>query len=69
MQRFEADMEHSFGIAKSKDRTCGICMEVVMEKPKPQARFGIMPSCNHCFCLECLRKWRQAKQFEHKIVR
>ena len=32
-------------------------------------RFGILPSCNHCFCLPCIRKWRQAKQFEHKIIR
>ena len=33
------------------------------------SRFGILPSCNHCFCLPCIRKWRQAKQFEHKIIR
>ena len=32
-------------------------------------RFGILPSCNHCFCLSCIRKWRNAKQFEHKIIR
>jgi len=44
-------------------------MEVVMEKKGNEARFGIMPNCNHCYCLECLRKWRKAKQFEHKIVR
>ncbi len=35
----------------------------------PVRRFGILPSCNHCFCLTCLRKWRQERQFEHKIVR
>ena len=40
-----------------------------MEKKGNEARFGIMPNCNHCYCLECLRKWRKAKQFEHKIVR
>ena len=33
------------------------------------SRFGILPNCNHCFCLSCIRKWRQAKQFEHKIIR
>ena len=32
-------------------------------------RFGILPNCTHCFCLPCIRKWRQAKQFEHKIIR
>jgi len=70
MKQHEADMEQAFAVAKSKDRTCGICMEVVVEKmPKTEARFGIMPNCNHCFCLSCLRKWRQAKQFENKIIR
>jgi len=70
MQQHEAEMEQAFAVAKSKERTCGICMEIVMEKmPKTEARFGIMPNCNHCFCLTCLRKWRQAKQFENKIIR
>lgn len=69
MKQHEAEMEQAFAVAKSKDRTCGICMEVVVDKPKSEARFGIMPNCNHCFCLACLRKWRQAKQFENKIIR
>lgn len=69
MEHHEAAMVHSFAVAKSKDKTCGICMEVIMDKPKGEARFGIMPNCNHCYCLTCLRKWRQAKQFEHKIIR
>ena len=62
-------MENAFAVARSKEKTCGICMEVVMDKPKGEARFGILPNCNHCFCLSCLRTWRQAKQFEHKIIR
>jgi len=70
LRQHELDMEQSFAIARSRDKTCGICMEVVVDKqPKSRARFGIMPNCNHCFCLDCLRTWRQAKQFEHKIVR
>lgn len=69
MSQHEVEMELAFAVARSKDKTCGICMEVIMDKPKSEARFGIMPSCNHCFCLTCLRKWRQAKQFEHKIIR
>ena len=28
----ERDMEHSFRMAKSIDKACGICMEVVVEK-------------------------------------
>jgi len=63
-------MDLAFAFAKSKDKTCGICMEIIVEKqPNSEARFGIMPNCNHCFCISCLRKWRQAKQFEHKITR
>jgi len=70
MKQYEVEMEQAFAVAKSRERTCGICMEIVMEKmPKTEARFGIMPNCNHCFCLSCLRKWRQAKQFENKIIR
>lgn len=69
MKQHEAAMELAFAMAKSKDKTCGICMEVVMEKPKFEARFGIMPNCNHCYCLSCLRKWRQVKQFEKGIIR
>jgi len=65
----EKDMETSFAVARSKEKTCGICMEVVLDKPKGEARFGILPACTHCFCLPCIRKWRQAKQFEHKIIR
>lgn len=66
----EENMEHSFAIARSKDKACGICMEIVMEKqPSSEQRFGIMSDCNHIFCLSCIRKWRGAKQFERKIVR
>ncbi|XP_040579046.1 E3 ubiquitin-protein ligase makorin-1 [Lepeophtheirus salmonis] len=69
IQKHEAEMEIAFAVARSKEKTCGICMEVVLEKEEGDARFGIMPNCNHCFCLPCLRTWRQAKQFDNKIVR
>jgi len=69
LQEHENNMELSFAVARSREKTCGICMEVVLDKPKGEARFGILPSCNHCFCLSCIRKWRSAKQFEHKIIR
>ncbi|XP_047475501.1 probable E3 ubiquitin-protein ligase makorin-1 isoform X1 [Penaeus chinensis] len=66
----EAEMEHSFAVARSRDKVCGICMDTVMERPlASQRRFGILPNCGHCFCLNCIRKWRQSKQFENKIVR
>ncbi|TRY70267.1 hypothetical protein TCAL_11375 [Tigriopus californicus] len=69
MQSHEEAMEVSFAVARSKDKTCGICMETVLDKNKGEARFGILPNCTHCFCLSCLRTWRQAKQFENKIIR
>lgn len=69
IKQHEKDMELSFAIARSKDKTCGICFDTIMEKNGREKRFGILPNCNHIFCLECIRKWRQAKQFENKIVR
>ncbi|XP_025108196.1 probable E3 ubiquitin-protein ligase makorin-1 [Pomacea canaliculata] len=70
VQEHERDMELSFAIARSQDKSCGICMETVMEKnPAAERRFGILENCNHCFCLSCIRTWRCAKQFEKVIVR
>ncbi|XP_033149274.1 probable E3 ubiquitin-protein ligase makorin-1 [Drosophila busckii] len=69
LQQHEQAMELSFAIAQSKDKTCGICFDTIMEKVGKEKRFGILPNCNHIFCLECIRTWRQAKQFEHKITR
>ncbi|KAG8042085.1 hypothetical protein G9C98_000076 [Cotesia typhae] len=55
---------------RSRSKACGVCFEVIMEKTsREQRRFGILPNCNHCFCLSCIRKWRQAKQFDNKIIR
>ena len=66
----EKAMEKSFAVQRSLGKTCGICMDVVVEKQPPsEARFGILSSCNHVYCLACIRKWRAAKQFENKIVR
>jgi E3 ubiquitin-protein ligase makorin len=65
----EKEMEIAFSIQRSKEKTCGICFDVVWEKDGREQRFGILPNCNHCFCLECIRTWRQAKQFDNKIIR
>lgn len=69
IKQHEKNMELSFAIARSKEKSCGICFEVIMEKANGEQRFGILPNCNHCFCLSCIRKWRQARQFENKIIR
>ncbi|KZS05786.1 putative E3 ubiquitin-protein ligase makorin-1 [Daphnia magna] len=66
----KVDMEKSFAVARSRDKACGICMEIIWEKlPSTKQRFGLLPNCSHCFCLDCIRKWRQEKQFENKIIR
>ncbi|XP_022914794.1 probable E3 ubiquitin-protein ligase makorin-1 isoform X2 [Onthophagus taurus] len=69
IKQHERDMELSFAIARSKEKICGICFETIMQKTAVEQRFGILPNCNHCFCLTCIRRWRQAKQFENKIIR
>jgi E3 ubiquitin-protein ligase makorin len=65
----EKEMEIAFSIQRSKEKTCGICFDIVWDKVGKEQRFGILPNCNHCFCLECIRTWRQAKQFDNKIIR
>ena len=40
---------------------CGICLEVVLQKPKPHNKFGLL-SCEHAFCLGCIRGWRSTNQ-------
>ncbi|XP_071438857.1 probable E3 ubiquitin-protein ligase makorin-1 [Hetaerina americana] len=69
MKNHERDMEISFAIQRSKDKTCGVCFEVILEKAPRKRKFGILPSCNHCFCLACIRRWRQAKNFDSSIRR
>nr|KAF6469935.1 makorin ring finger protein 1 [Molossus molossus] len=70
IEAHEKDMELSFAVQRSKDKVCGICMEVVFEKANPsERRFGILSNCNHTYCLKCIRKWRSANQFESKIIK
>ncbi|KAK7802257.1 hypothetical protein U0070_000819 [Myodes glareolus] len=68
VEAHERDMELSFAVQRSMDKVCGICMEVVYEKADPSdRRFGILFSCNHTYCLKCIRRWRSATQFENRI--
>lgn len=70
MQQHEQDMELSFAVQRSQDKTCGICMDVVWQKePASARRFGILSNCQHVYCLDCIRKWRGSRQFETKIIR
>ncbi|XP_068107898.1 E3 ubiquitin-protein ligase makorin-2 [Hyperolius riggenbachi] len=70
MAAFELDMEKAFAFQASQDKVCSICMEVVYDKASPlERRFGILSSCNHTYCLSCIRQWRCAKQFENPVIK
>uniref|UniRef100_A0A182MV24 RING-type E3 ubiquitin transferase n=1 Tax=Anopheles culicifacies TaxID=139723 RepID=A0A182MV24_9DIPT len=69
IREHELEMEHAFAVQRSRDKTCGICLEVVMEKRAREQRFGILPNCKHTFCLGCIRTWRKATNFANKIKR
>ncbi|MED6143467.1 hypothetical protein PIB30_006419 [Stylosanthes scabra] len=39
---------------------CSICLEHVLGKPRPSLRkFGLLPECDHAFCLHCIISWRK----------
>ncbi|KAM6161590.1 E3 ubiquitin-protein ligase makorin-2 [Erethizon dorsatum] len=70
MATFEFEMEKAFAFQASQDKVCSICMEVIFEKASAsERRFGILSSCNHTYCLSCIRQWRCAKQFENQIIK
>ncbi|CAO4384912.1 unnamed protein product [Caenorhabditis nigoni] len=54
-----AEMERAFLMKESEEKSCGICMDKILEKKK---RFGILNGCQHCFCLDCIRRWRSRDQ-------
>lgn len=69
VKEHEKQMELSFAIQRSIDKNCGICMDAIMDKDPVDRRFGILEKCNHIFCLSCIRKWRQTKQFDNRTIR
>ncbi|KAG5896159.1 hypothetical protein JTB14_015862 [Gonioctena quinquepunctata] len=55
-------------IAESEEKTCGICFDTIMKKVnKYEQTFGILPNCNHCFCFDCLKKWRKSREVELEV--
>ncbi|XP_029974275.1 makorin, ring finger protein, 4 [Salarias fasciatus] len=55
---------------RSKEVTCGICMDKVYEKPDSRDHvFGILPNCSHSYCLKCIRTWRKSKDFGPDLVK
>lgn len=46
------------------DYECVICLEKVLANGK---KFGLLESCSHCFCLDCIRDWRAT--YDKKITK
>ncbi|XP_075706739.1 E3 ubiquitin-protein ligase makorin-1-like isoform X2 [Rhinoderma darwinii] len=60
----------SFQYERSKDVVCGICMNKVYDKQTAEDRvFGILPNCSHAYCVGCIKRWRQARDFQNEVVK
>ncbi|XP_056117004.1 makorin, ring finger protein, 4 isoform X2 [Rhinichthys klamathensis goyatoka] len=54
----------------SGDVACGICMDKISEKTTAQERrYGILPNCNHAFCISCIVTWRKTKDFQEDVIK
>mmetsp|Transcript_37793 Transcript_37793/g.47695 ORF Transcript_37793/g.47695 Transcript_37793/m.47695 type:complete len:309 (+) Transcript_37793:257-1183(+) len=42
--------------AEVDHQTCGVCFENI---PAQGKRYGLLTACDHVFCYECVREWRQ----------
>ncbi|XP_075951366.1 makorin, ring finger protein, 4 isoform X3 [Anarhichas minor] len=63
------NMEEMDVFLRSQNVTCGICMDKVYEKTDPRNHvFGILPNCNHSFCLQCIMTWRKTKDLGPDVV-
>ncbi|XP_028394943.1 probable E3 ubiquitin-protein ligase makorin-1 isoform X2 [Dendronephthya gigantea] len=70
MKWLEENMKYSFAVQKSEEVCCGICLDKIRLNPDSKdKRFGILPECNHPFCLTCIRKWRNSSKTKDKFVR
>lgn len=47
----------------SEKLTCNICLDVVREKENvSQREFGLLDSCQHVFCIDCIKDWRRTRE-------
>ncbi|XP_044951430.1 E3 ubiquitin-protein ligase makorin-like isoform X2 [Hordeum vulgare subsp. vulgare] len=48
-------------LKKSEEIECSVCLDRVLSKPTAaEKRFGLLPECDHAFCITCIRKWRSS---------
>ncbi|VAI48767.1 unnamed protein product [Triticum turgidum subsp. durum] len=48
-------------LKKSEEMECSVCLDRVLSKPTAaEKRFGLLPECDHAFCITCIRKWRSS---------
>lgn len=53
------EQKHLEALNLSQDIECNVCLERVLSKPTAaEQRFGLLPECDHPFCLSCIRNWR-----------
>ncbi|XP_064395630.1 probable E3 ubiquitin-protein ligase makorin-1 [Halichondria panicea] len=70
LEMHEREMERAFQIQETEDKKCAICLEYVSGKlVRSEQRFGLLPNCDHCFCLTCIRKWRQTTHTQKRTIR
>jgi E3 ubiquitin-protein ligase makorin len=77
VQKHEMECNASFEYASeikakedSVDKQCGICMDTVLEKEnKRERQFGLLSSCSHVFCFECILQWRRSTTFDNSVKR
>ncbi|GJD11173.1 E3 ubiquitin-protein ligase makorin-1 [Galdieria sulphuraria] len=50
----------------SQSQECGICLDYPRKSGK---YFGLLENCDHVFCLECIRQWRQHSIDFGQVVR
>lgn len=48
-------------LKKSEEIECSVCLDCVHSKSTAaEKRFGLLPECDHAFCITCIRKWRSS---------
>ncbi|KAL8495984.1 hypothetical protein ACS0TY_019922 [Phlomoides rotata] len=61
MKTCEKRRKHLEALRNSQEIECGVCLEHVFSKPtSAERKFGILPECNHPFCISCIRNWRSS---------